>query len=376
MKSILSIRGVRVLTIILLSLSVAYLLTVFSHIDFKTDSFFDGLSSAFGRTNDAFFLFLTSPLIRVLSGEIHFNMMSFSQWLNQTTPLIFTGLAISLVFNIGVLNLGAEGQMFAGAVAGSCIAVFTPLPDLIHILLIFLVSAITGALWSVLPAYASYKKRNSEILVSLMMNYLAFYLGIYVIKRFIRDETSGALMSIKFAPSSAFPLINERYKLHVGFIFAILLALIVWYLLKKTRWGLKIKMIGSNPQFAEYSGIHNKRALINVQLISGAIAGTAGIFELIGFHGRFLWSSSPGYGWDGIIVAIMASKNPIYVPLSAAFLAYIRVGAQNMGRYTDVSPDLVKIIQAIIIIFLTTEGLFTSESFHPSFRKLRGHFHG
>ena len=376
MKTILSVRSIRVLLIILFSLFAAYLLTVFSHIDYKNDAFFGGLTSAFDRTNEAFFLFLTSPFIRVFSGEIHFNMMSFSQWLNQTTPLIFTGLAISMVFSAGVLNLGAEGQMFAGAVAGSCIAVFTVLPAFVHMTLIFIISGVTGALWSLLPAYASCKKKNSEILVSLMMNYLAFYLGIYLIKRLIRDETSGALMSVTFAPSSALPLINERYKLHIGFFIAILLALIVWYLLKKTRWGLKIKMIGSNVQFAEYSGIHIKRELIKVQLLSGAIAGTAGIFELIGFHGRFLWSSSPGYGWDGIIVAIMASKNPLYVPLSAAFLAYIRVGAQNMGRYTDVSPELVKIIQAIIIIFLTAEGLFTSETFRASFKKLKEHSHG
>lgn len=376
MKSLLSIRSIRVLAIILLALAVAYLLTIFSHLDVKTVSFFEGLTSAFDRTNDAFFLFLTSPFIRVFSGQIHFNMMSFSQWLNQTTPLILTGLAISLVFSAGVLNLGAEGQMFAGAVAGSFIAVFVSLPAFLHITLIILVSAFTGAFCSVLPAYASVKKRNSEILVSLMMNYLAFYLGIYFMKRFILDETSGAVMSVKFAPSSSFPLFSERYKLHLGFIFAMLLALIIWYLLKKTRWGLKIKMIGSNSHFAEYSGIHLKKQLITVQLLSGGIAGTAGIFELIGFHGRFLWSSSPGYGWDGIIVAIMASKNPLYVPLSAAFLAYIRVGAQNMGRYTDVSPDLVKIIQAIIIIFLTAEGLFASENFQNSIKKLRGNSHG
>ncbi|MFW6263311.1 MAG: ABC transporter permease [Thermotogota bacterium] len=375
MKRGLSNRSIRVLAIILLSLSVAYFLTLFSHLDYKT-GFFKGLTIGFERTNDAFFLFLTSPVIRVFSGKIHFNMMSFSQWLNQTTPLIFTGLALTLVFNAGVLNLGAEGQLFAGAVTGSCVAVFTPLPGVFHIMLIFLISALTGVLWSVLPAYASVKKKNSEILVSLMMNYLAFYLGIYIIKRFIRDNTSGALMSIKFAPSSALTLISDRYKLHTGFLFAIILAITVWYLLKKTRWGLKIKMIGSNSRFAEYSGIPIKRELFKVQLFSGAIAGTAGLFELIGFHGRFLWSNSPGYGWDGIIVAIMALKNPLYVPLSAAFLAYIRVGAQNMGRYTDVSPDLVKIIQAIIIIFLTAEGLFASETFRSSIKKLRGKLHG
>ena len=261
--------------------------------------------------------------------------------------------------------------MFAGAVAGSCLAVIPNIPGFIHLIIIFFVSASIGALWSVLPAYASIKKKNSEILVSLMMNYLALYLGIYLIKKTIRDQTSGALMSVKFDPSTSLPFINERYKLHIGIIFAVLIAMIFWYIIKKTPWGLKIKMIGSNMQFARYSGIKVKTNLFRIQLLSGAIAGTAGIVELIGYHGRFLWSSTPGYGWDGIIVAIMASKNPIFIPLSAAFLAYIRVGAQNMGRYTEVSPDLVKVIQGIIIIFLTAEGLCSRGKFKPMFQKLR-----
>jgi len=365
-------RLLQIILITLLSLSIGYLLTFLSTINFNNSHLFSSIEIAFEKTNDAFFLFLTSPLMRVISGELHFNMMSFSQWLNQTTPLILTGLALTLIFNMGVLNLGAEGQMFMGAVAGSCIAVIPNLNSLLQIMAIFLISALVGSLWSALPAYASIKKKNSEILVSLMMNYLALYLGIYLIKLLIRDETSGALMSVKFSPNSALPLLNDRYKLHAGFLFAVLLALLFWYLFKRTRLGLKIKMIGSNSEFAQYSGINTSKQLLKVQLLSGAIAGTAGIFELIGFHGRFLWNRSPGYGWDGIIVAIMASKNPLYVPFSAAFLAYIRVGAQNMGRYTDVSPDLVKIVQAIIIIFLTAEGLFSSDSFRTTLGKLRG----
>ena len=371
MKVLVANRLLRTIIIIVFAISTAYLLTFFLTLFTIDVNLMNNFSTAFTKTNNAFFLFLTSPLVRVYSGEIRFNMMSFSQWLNEMTPLILTGLAIALVFNAGILNLGAEGQMFAGAVAGSCLAVIPNIPGFIHLIIIFFVSASIGALWSVLPAYASIKKKNSEILVSLMMNYLALYLGIYLIKKTIRDQTSGALMSVKFDPSTSLPFINERYKLHIGIIFAVLIAMIFWYIIKKTPWGLKIKMIGSNMQFARYSGIKVKTNLFRIQLLSGAIAGTAGIVELIGYHGRFLWSSTPGYGWDGIIVAIMASKNPIFIPLSAAFLAYIRVGAQNMGRYTEVSPDLVKVIQGIIIIFLTAEGLFSRGKFKPMFQKLR-----
>ncbi|HPF16769.1 MAG TPA: ABC transporter permease [Thermotogota bacterium] len=362
----------KIVLIIILCFLMTYILTLLSLLPFSPASGLDSFHQSFQKTNHAFFIFLTSPLIREYSGEFQFHMMSFTQWLNSATPLIFTGLAIALILKSGILNLGAEGQLFAGAVAGSLFAVIPNINGFIHIIIIFIAAAAAGSLWAVLPAYASIKKKDSEILVSLMMNYLAFYLGIYLIKTLIRDQDSGGLMSVKFSPSAILPLINERYRLHMGIIVACLTAVLFGFLIKKTKWGLKIKMIGSNLNFAEYSGIDVKRQLFKVQLISGAIAGSAGIFELIGYHQRFLWQTTPGYGWDGVIVAIMASKNPFYVPFSALFLAYIRVGAQNMGRYSDVSPQLVKIIQGIIILFLAAEGLFKSRPFSAYQRKKRG----
>ncbi len=362
----------KIALIVILGLLISYFLTFLTMIPFSSDSVVDPLYTGFQKTNHAFFIFLTSPLIRDYSGELRFNMMSFTQWLNEATPLIFTGLAIALVLKSGILNLGAEGQLFAGAVTGSLLAAIPNVNGFLQIFVIFLAAAITGSLWAILPAYASIKKKDSEILVSLMMNYLAFYLGTYLIKTLIRDQNSGALMSDKFSPNAVLPLINERYRLHMGIIVACFTAVLFGFLIKKTKWGLKIKMIGSNVRFAEYSGIDVKRQLFKIQLISGAIAGIAGIFELVGYHQRFVWQTSPGYGWDGVIVAIMASKNPFYVPFSALFLAYIRIGAQNMGRYSDVSPQLVKIIQGIIILFFAAEGLFKSEPFRAFLRKNRG----
>lgn len=358
-KQAFSHKFTRTLFIILTALFIGYIITFFSYLSPETSSTDRTIHEAFQETNMAYSVFLTSPLLKATGEKREFNLMSFSQWINETLPLILTGLAITLVFSAGLLNLGAEGQMFFGAVIGSCIAVIPMSNSFFQLVLIVGASALSGCVWSLLPAYASIKKKNSEIIVSLMMNYLAVHIGLLIVKRFIRDKTSGAMMSVKFNPAVQIPFINQRYKLHIGILFGVFAAILIWYIMKKTRWGLKIKMTGSNMQFAAYSGIKIKKNLLLVQLFSGALAGTAGIFELIGYHGRFLWNTSPGYGWDGIIVALMASKNPLYVPIAALFLAYIRVGAQNMGRYTAVSPELVKIVQAIIILFLTAESIFS-----------------
>jgi simple sugar transport system permease protein len=155
------------------------------------------------------------------------------------------------------------------------------------------------------------------------------------------------------------PLLNERYKLHIGIFIALIMTGIVWFIMKKTTWGYKVKMIGDNQNFAEYSGINSKKMILQVQVAAGAVAGTAGIIELLGYHGRFLWLYTPGYGWDGIIIATLARNNPLFVPVAALFLSYIRVGAKIMGRYTDIAPEIVSILQAVIILLVTAEAFLS-----------------
>uniref|UniRef100_UPI003736AB73 ABC transporter permease n=1 Tax=Anaerotignum sp. TaxID=2039241 RepID=UPI003736AB73 len=144
-------------------------------------------------------------------------------------------------------------------------------------------------------------------------------------------------------------------KLHWGFFIAIAVVILLYILVYKTKFGYEIRISGSNPEFAKYSGINTSRVIILTQVIAGAVAGLGGAVEQLGMYERFNWQDSPTYAWDGVIIAILAGNNPKFVPLAAFFLAYIRVGADLMSRRADVQNELVSIVQAVLILFITAE---------------------
>ena len=162
-----------------------------------------------------------------------------------------------------------------------------------------------------------------------MLNYVAVFMGLFLIKTFLRDTSAGSLVSLPFKEPTMLPLLNERYKLHIGIFIALIMTGIVWFIMKKTTWGYKVKMIGDNQNFAEYSGINSKKMILQVQVAAGAVAGTAGIIELLGYHGRFLWLYTPGYGWDGIIIATLARNNPAFCSRCRSFPSHTSGSVQK-----------------------------------------------
>ncbi len=342
-----------------IALLLGYIIILFTRYPSDPTSFMEGMKTAFHEANEAFQFFILGPLVRWRRGVAEFNESGFAQWMNETTPLIITGLAISLVFSAKQFNIGAEGQLFIGAVAATFAAVHFPQIPFLHPIVVIIVAMIAGASWAVVPGIMKAKLNASELVTSLMMNYVALFMGLFMIKTFIRDTTAGSLVSLPFAPTSRLILINERYRLHIGIIIAVASAFIVWWILKRTTWGYKVRLVGDNEQFAQYSGIRTRNTIFQVQVVSGAVAGMAGTIELIGYHGRFLWLFSPGYGWDGIIIATLARNNPLFVLLAAFFFSYIRVGAKIMGRNTDIPPEIVSILQAAIILLVTAEAFLS-----------------
>jgi simple sugar transport system permease protein len=260
-----------------------------------------------------------------------------------------------MVFTAKQFNIGAEGQMFLGAAVATAVAIYFPGIPFISTLLVILTAMAVGAGFASIPGFMKAKLKASEMVTSLMLNYVAFFMGLFIIKTFLRDTEAGSLVSLEFQQQTMLPLLNERYRWHIGIFIALGMTVLVWFIMKKTTWGYKVKLIGDNIKFAEYSGINSSKMVFQVQVAAGAVAGSAGIIELLGYHGRFLWLYSPGYGWDGIIIATLARNNPLFVPLAALFLSYIRVGAKIMGRYTNIAPEIVAILQAVIILLVTAE---------------------
>ena len=279
--------------------------------------------------------------------------------LEMMIPLIFTGLAVSIMFSSAQFNLGTEGAFFFGAIGASFIAVNWSLPPVIHPAVAILWGGVIGAVFCGIPGLLKIKWGASELVSSLMFNYIAFFFGLYLINYFLRDVNAGAMVSYPLSDTAKLIKLIPKTKVHFGILIAIVMILLSALFLYRTRWGYRIRVVGKNITFAEYVGISTASTIILAQAVGGFIAGMGGAVEVLGLYRRFSWQLLPGYGWTGVIVAILARNNPLYVPLAAFFLAYLRIGADIMSRQTDVQNEFVAIIQGVIIILVAAEAFLS-----------------
>ncbi len=279
----------------------------------------------------------------------------FFNVLESSIPLIFTGLALSIVFKSGNFSMIADGALYMGGAVAAALAIKVSLPAGIHPIVIILVSAGVGALIGSIPAILKVKYHANELVTSLMLNNVFFFSGIFLVNKYLIDRSAGTFASLKYQPTSGLGNMVSGTKLHYGFLIAIAVAILLYLLVYKTKFGYEIRLVGSNPEFAKHTGIHIGKVIILTQMLAGAVAGMGGAVEQTGMYGRFNWQDSPTYAWDGVIVTILAGNNPKMVPLAAFFLGYVRVGADLMSRKSDVQNELVAIVQAVLILFITAE---------------------
>jgi simple sugar transport system permease protein len=294
------------------------------------------------------------PLIAIqnlLIGPIG-TVRHFGNVIEMTIPLVFTGLAVSIMFKASQFNLGAEGAFFAGAIGASIIAMKVALPLVMHPVVAILIGGLIGAVITGIPAILKVRWGASELVSSLMLNYVAFYLGLYLINYYFRDVNAGAMVSMPFLKTASLMAIIPGTRIHFGIVIAAAMILITYYYMYKSKRGYEIILTGENIKFAEYSGIKTGSVILTAQLIGGFIAGVGGATEVLGMYTRFAWQALPGFGWDGVIVAILARNNPALVPIAAFFLAYLRIGADLMSRMSDVQNDVIAIIQGVMIVLI------------------------
>ncbi|MFO7311795.1 MAG: ABC transporter permease [Bacillota bacterium] len=294
----------------------------------------------------AFSTLVTGPLTSV---------RRFGNFIEMAIPLVFTGLALSLVFQASQFNIGAEGQLFLGAVAATMVGIAFQLPPVIHVTLALAAAAAAGALGGAVPGLLKARWGANELVSSLMLNYVYYRLGIYIINYHFRDERAGAMVSLRLAESSWLHHFWPPTRLHGGLFIAIGAVLLTYVFLYHTRWGYALRMTGINASFAAYSGISVGSVIVYSQVLSGAVAGIAGGVEMLGILRRFQWQMPPGYGFDGVIVAILARNHPLLVPVAALFLAYLRTGADIMARETDMTAEMVTVIQSVMILLVTAQ---------------------
>ncbi len=275
--------------------------------------------------------------------------------LETASPIIFAGLAIAVSFRAQQFYIGAEGAMYITAAVGTAFAVSTSMPWFLHVPIILIFSAVVGGAWGAIPGFLKARFNASEIVSALMLNFVAYYGGLYLINYHFRDLDAGYMVSYTLPESAWLAQFIEGTRIHWGIVLAFVAAVAVWYLFYHTTTGYEIRMTGHNQRFARFGGVNTFKVIILVHVLTGLIAGVGGMTEVMGIHRRFNWQLSPGYGWDGVIVAIIGRNHPFLIVPASLFLAYLRVGGQQLKLMSDVPGEIVLVIQSVIILLITAQ---------------------
>ncbi len=298
----------------------------------------------------------------------------------EATPYIFAGLAVALAFKCGLFNIGVEGQLFMGAIAAATAGyAITGLPAFIHLPLVLLTGAAAGAGWGAIPGYLRAKTGAHEVITTIMLNYIAFRLTDYLINGPLRDPAASLPRTPWIQASAQLPRIigfvedpsltgGQSYRpfivttdpgwnlrLHLGFVLALLAVWLIWWLLNRTTLGFEIRTVGANPEASRYAGMSITRKFVLAMAISGALAGLAGTNQVLGVehHVKALFSS--GYGFDSIAIALLAKSNPIAIIPAAIFWAALNTGRSAMQAQAGISSDVIRIVQALAILFVAAD---------------------
>jgi len=270
-----------------------------------------------------------------------------------TTPYIFAGLGVALSFQGGLVNIGAEGQLFIAGIASVFIAYsVTGLPRIIHLPLAFFAGFIAAGLWGFIPGYLKAKTGAHEVINTIMMNYIAFRLTDYLLSGPMAKSPSLPI-SPDVPVSAQIPtFLPNPVRMHWGFIIALVFAWLIHFLLYKTTFGLELRMTGKNPRASRYAGISITTMTAVTMALSGAIAGLAGANQVLGVDHRMVRAFSSGYGFDAIALALLGNNNPLGVVLSSLLFGFLRGGAARMQSVAGTPVELIRIIQGIVVIFV------------------------
>ena len=312
---------------------------------------------------------ISGIILKIIGGQPlvvarFFFQATFGSWaavsdtMVKATPLIMVGLACTVAFKMKLWNIGAEGQFYMGAFASSLV-VLVPLvppgsPKFVVIGMMVIMGMIGGAAWGFVPGYLKAKFQVNEIITTLMLNYVAVLWNNFWI--FDKWSEGGFQMTPSFDKSAWLPRLADyarEYRifsgitLHLGVVFGLVAAVVIWWVLERSRWGYEIKLIGDNPKAARYAGLNIARNIVLVMMVSGALAGLAGMSEISGVVHRLQERISPGYGFTGIIVAWLAKLNPFAVVLVSILFGALIVA----GR--EIQPSgLSSLLQGIILFMV------------------------
>jgi len=272
----------------------------------------------------------------------------------QTTPILVCGVAACISFRGGLFNIGVEGQLFMGGFAAVLVGIYIPLPPLFHVLLGIAVAMAAGMAWIAIPAFFRARYNANEVVSTILSNYVAVLLTSYF-TIFIFKRPGGWSETSQILPSAYLPEIFSFSRLNWGLVVGLVLAVGVHLYFRHTPRGYAVTIMGQNVKFAEYGGVDIRRHIMMVLLASGAVGGLAGGIEALGVHHRFMEGFAPGFGFDGVIAALLANGHPIGTIGTALFFGALRSGSLLLEVDTNASREIITVIQALIILSVSAE---------------------
>jgi ABC-type uncharacterized transport system permease subunit len=284
-----------------------------------------------------------------------FQPFDLGETIRTISPLILTGLAVALAFRTGLFNIGVEGQFIVGQLVAVVVGLHFPLPPVLHALVAVLLGGLAGALWGAIPGILKATRGVHEVIISIMMNWIAFYLSNVLIRTTLSEGADSTPKIPETASLRADFLSNlfDGARIHLGILIAIIAAAAMYYLLWRTRLGYELRAVGYNPLAAEYAGMSVKRNIVLSMMMSGLFAGLAGATEALGTSGYIaIQNAFTGIGFDGIAVALLGANTPVGVILSATLFGILTYGGGNMQFEAGVPFEVIRIVFAAIILFV------------------------
>jgi simple sugar transport system permease protein len=288
------------------------------------------------------------------------SMFAFSETLNRATPLILTGLAAAVAFRAKLWNIGAEGQLYIGALAAVLVGSgLLHMPPALMIPTIMIAGFIAGGLMMLIPTILKQRFGADEVVITLLLNFVVILFVQMLIEGPLKDPLAmGWPQSVPLLAEAKLAKLVPRLRMHWGLVVGVAAAIFLWVLVRKTVLGFEIKAVGENRAAAKFAGIPVDATMLKVALISGGLAGLAGVSEVSGVKGYLSSDLSPGFGYSGIVVAMLAGLSPVGTVFAAIFVAAVFVGADSMSRATGISNYLADLVVALSLLCVLVGGFF------------------
>lgn len=308
--------------------------------------------------------FLTGSLVIILIGEQPveiFKVMfsgafgspvNISNTLVKTTTLTLTGLSYAFAYRCGLVNIGAEGQMYMGALSATVVVLFMPGPGTLVVICALIAGFLGGAVWGLIVGFLKVRFGANEVITTVMLNYVAMYVVQWAVCGPIQDPNSNAAQTIMFDSAYWMHSILPGTKLHSGFILMILCLVFFGVFLWKTAPGFGMQIVGQNNRAAAYAGISVQKNTLMAMFMAGGFGGLAGAIEVLGVQHRLLKGMASNFGFDGVAVALLGSSNPVGMFLSGILLGAMKSGGNAIQMFTGVPSSVVDLIRALVIVFV------------------------